>query len=99
MEEKIKSFLEEKILVKKKLYHKIPYIGEKLYKKQKERKYQKNKYEMFDFIGKISLENVKYENLENEFIKQFLEENKNNYYHFKKRRKINEYLFFWTQTR
>ena len=47
----IERFVEDNLKVKKIWYHKIPYIGDKIYKRQSNKKYQLNKFKLFDLIN------------------------------------------------
>ena len=50
--EYVKEYVNSLLVVKDRWYHKVPLIGKRIYKKQKIKKYQANKFKLFDFIHK-----------------------------------------------
>lgn len=46
----MKNKIKELLKIENKWYHKIPFVGKSIFKKQRLRKYQRNKFIIFEFI-------------------------------------------------
>jgi predicted glycosyltransferase involved in capsule biosynthesis len=66
MNEKVLQELREKLTVKNRWYHKIPYIGKKIYSKQQYKLFQSQKSNVFSMIIKEADELAK-KNIDNYF--------------------------------